>query len=159
MGVTPALVDDLTTLGDALDDPGTNLAAVCGVLNDSFTAAMPGFLGMTVMVHLDDNPFVISNVDPRRRVAIRASLHLALLPLGSATTTGSISFYSGAPGQFVDLADDVRWIFNLDGRPVLDGHLPTAPDPATVRSARGPPFVRRRRHDDSRPTGKRRRLA
>ncbi|MGS0686752.1 hypothetical protein ACVBEQ_16675 [Nakamurella sp. GG22] len=121
MGVTPALVNDLTTLGDALDDPGTNLGAVCGVLNEGFAAAMPYYLGMTVMVHLDDNPLVINSVDPRCREAIRASLRLSLLPLGTATTTGSVSFYSGAPGEFVDLADDVRWIFNLDGRPVLDG--------------------------------------
>ena len=34
-----------------------------------------------------------------------------------------MAFYSGMPGAFIELADDARWIFNLNGPPVLDGHL------------------------------------
>jgi hypothetical protein len=41
----------------------------------------------------------------------------------AAAAAGSVAFYSGTAGAFVELADDARWIFNLNGPPVLDGHL------------------------------------
>ncbi|MGS0684558.1 hypothetical protein ACVBEQ_05285 [Nakamurella sp. GG22] len=115
------LIDDLTTLSDALDDPGSDLPAVCGVVAEDLAAAIPAFLGLTVMVHIGDNPLLINSISPRDRARVRTSLQLSLLPLGAATTTGTVAFYGGTPGVFLALADDVRWIFNLDGRPILDG--------------------------------------
>jgi len=123
MGLPADLVDDLTTLSDALDDPDINLPDVCGVLTTTFAAAIPGFLGLTVTVHIGDNPPLINTLSPRDRARVRTSLQLSLLPLGAATTTRSVAFYGGTPGAFLALADDVRWIFNLHGPAILDGCL------------------------------------
>lgn len=135
MGVPVALINDLTTFGDALDDPTSHLPRACDMLAESFASAVPAFLGLTVMVHFGDNPVVVTSIDPCRRSAVCASLQLTLLPMGTATTSGSVSFYGGRPGMFVDLADDVRWILNLDGRPVLDNQLPSVDIPRTSRPA------------------------
>jgi hypothetical protein len=134
MDLPHALVDGLTLLSDALDDPFTDLEAVLGVLTDDLTEAVPLYLGLTITLHADDCPVVISTLETRD-IPIRTSLLLSLLPAHGSTRTGSVVFYSGAVGSFVDLADDARWIFNLDGYPVLDSRL--APvgalaDPARV---------------------------
>jgi hypothetical protein len=55
-------------------------------------------------------------------------LRLRAMTQGSAT--GDVAFYSGAAGAFIDLADDARWIFNLDGYPALDEHLRLPNGPA-----------------------------
>ena len=72
------------------------------------------FLGMTVMVHVDGTSVVLSSVVPDSAVPVRASLLLSLLPLGVATTTGSVGFYSGTPGAFVALAG--RCLLDLQPR-------------------------------------------
>ena len=125
MNLQHLLVEDLTLLSDALDDPVDDLHAVLSVLTDDLAAAIPLYLGLTVMLHVDDDPLVVTTLDAGETVEVRSSLLLPLLPLGATTTTGSVDFYSGTAGAFADLADDARWIFNLDGQPVLDGHLPT----------------------------------
>jgi hypothetical protein len=134
MEYSPSLVEGLSLLSDALDDPITDLQAVLSVLTDDLTAAVPGYLGLTVTLHVQDNPVVVTTLDAGNTMEIRASLLLPLLPLGADATTGSVAFYSGSGGAFIDLADDARWIFNLDGPPVLDGHLPpVGGDPDGVR--------------------------
>ena len=80
---------------------------------------------------------VVSTLDAGETVEVRSSLLLPLLPLGATTITGSVDFYSGTAGAFIDLADDARWIFNLDGHPVLDGHLPPTAGPAYHAGIRG----------------------
>ena len=135
MGLPGNLVDDLTTLSDALDDPDINLTDVCGVLTTTFAAAIPAFLGLTVMVHIGDYPLLIDSISPSDRARVRTSLQLSLLPLGAATTIGSVAFYGGTPGVFLALADDVRWIFNLHGPAILDRYLPSELDaPPTHQS-------------------------
>ncbi len=141
MGCRETVVNDLTTLSDALDERWGDLPAAVRVLADDLTATVPSFLGLTVMLHVSDSPIVISHGQVDHSADAGGSLKLSLLPMGAATTTGSIAFYCGTPGAFLALADDVRWIFNLDGRPVLDGHLPTVPEPAALHGARGPPRV------------------
>ena len=134
MDLPYALVDGLTLLSDALDDPLTDLEAVLRVLTDDLTAAVPMYLGLTITLHHDDSPVIISTLEPRD-IPIRASLLLSLLPAPGSTRTGSVVFYSGAAGSFADLADDARWIFNLDGYPLLDSHLApvgAGADPARV---------------------------
>ncbi len=134
MDYSPALVEGLSLLSDALDDPMTDLQAVLSVLTDDLTAAVPAYLGLTVTLHVQDHPVVVTTLDAGNTMDIRASLLLPLLPLGDSAATGSVAFYSGSAGAFIDLADDARWIFNLDGPPVLDGHLPsTGGDPAGIR--------------------------
>jgi hypothetical protein len=128
-----ALIDGLTLLSDALDDPITDLQAVLGVLTDDLAAAIPSYLGLTVTLHVLDDSVIVSTLDAGH-LEVRASLLLPLLPLGGSAATGSVAFYSGTGGAFIDLADDARWIFNLDGPPVVDAHLPAAgSDPGGVR--------------------------
>ncbi len=130
---SPELVEGLTLLSDALDDPITDLQAVLSVLTDDLAAAIPLYLGLTVTLHVQDDSVIVSTL-AAGHVDVRASVLLPLSPSGSSEVTGSVAFYSGAGGVFIDLADDAKWIFNLDGPPVLDAHLPAAgSDPGGIR--------------------------
>jgi hypothetical protein len=130
---SPALVEGLTLLSDALDDPISDLQAVLSVLTDDLAAAIPTYLGLTVTLHVQGDSVIVSTLDTGH-VDVRASLLLPLLPVGASATTGSVAFYSGTGGAFIDLADDAKWIFNLNGPPVLDAHLPAAgSDPGDIR--------------------------
>ncbi len=122
---SPALVEGLTLLSDALDDPISDLQAVLSVLTDDLAAAIPSYLGLTVTLHVQDDSVILSTLNPGHE-DVRASLLLPLLPAGPSEATGSVAFYSGTGGAFTDLADDAKWIFNLHGPPVLDAHLPAA---------------------------------
>jgi len=122
---SPALVEGLTLLSDALDDPISDLQAVLSVLTDDLAAAIPSYLGLTVTLHVQDDSVILSTLNPGHE-DVRASLLLPLLPAGPSEGTGSVAFYSGTGGAFIDLADDAKWIFNLHGPPVLDAHLPAA---------------------------------
>lgn len=118
-----ALIDDLTLLSDALDDPIVDLYAVLSVLTDDLTASIPQYLGLAVTLQVGGNPIILSTLDTDLPGQVRSSLFLLLMPLNQTSATGNVAFYSGAPDAFIDLADDARWIFNLDGYPVLDQHL------------------------------------
>jgi hypothetical protein len=120
-------------LSDALDDPISDLQAVLSVLTDDLTAAIPSYLGLTVTLHVQDDSVIVSTLDTGD-AEVRASLLLPLLPLGASAASGSVAFYSGSGGAFIDLADDARWIFNLAGPPVLDAHLlPAGVDAVGIR--------------------------
>ena len=123
MDVPPALIEGLTLLSDALDDPVMDLEAILSVLTDDLVSAIPSYLGLIITLHVDGNPVIVSTLDSARNGQARASLMLSLMPPGPAAAAGSVAFYSGAAGAFIELADDARWIFNLNGPPVLDGHL------------------------------------
>ena len=125
MDVPQSVVEGLTLLSDALEDPATDLQAVLSVLTDDLVAAIPLFLGLTVALQVDEYPVIVNTLDVGDAAAVRASLMLPLLPPGATASTGSVVFYSGTAGAFVAMADDARWIFNLDGQPVLDRHLPS----------------------------------
>ena len=125
MDTPPALVEDLTLLSAALDDPVSDLDSVLAVFDDHLAAAIPSYLGLTVALHLDERPVVVNTLDTANLARVRTSLMLPLQPFGAATTTGCVTVFSGVAGAFLDLADDARWIFNLNGRPVLDRDLTT----------------------------------
>lgn len=136
MDVPPELIEGLTLLSDALDDPGTDLEAILSVLTDDLVSAVPSYLGLIVTLHIDGNPVILSTLDGATSGQARASLMLSLLPVVPAAPRGSVAFYSGAPGAFVGLAEDARWIFNLNGPPILDGHLTdgrSVAEPAGIR--------------------------
>jgi len=135
MDVPPELIEGLTLLSDALDDPVMDLEAILSVLTDDLVSAIPSYLGMIITLHVDGIPVIVSTLDGARGEA-RASLLLSLQPHGRFGSSGSVAFYSGAAGAFVDLADDARWIFNLNGPPILDGHIAAGrdgSDPAGIR--------------------------
>jgi hypothetical protein len=121
--VPPALIEGLTLLSDALDDPVMDLEAILSVLTDDLVSAIPDYLGLIVTQHIDGHPIIVSTLDSASSGQARSSLMLSLLPPAPGASAGSVAFFSGSAGVFIELADDARWIFNLTGPPVLDGHL------------------------------------
>ncbi len=133
MDNSPALMEGLSLLSDALDEPITDLQAVLSVLTDDLTAAIPAYLGLTVTLLVQDDSVIVSTLDTSHE-EVRASLLLPLLPLGKNALAGSVAFYSGTGGAFIDLAGDAKWIFNLAGPPVLDAQLlPAGIDATGIR--------------------------
>jgi hypothetical protein len=124
--LSEALVDDLTSLSNALDDPLADLFSVLSVLTGDL-AAIPLFLGLTVALLIDGNLFSFSTLEKTSPVAVHSSVALTLLPLDDRAASGSLAFFSGAGGALNELAESARWIFNLDGAPVLDQHLDQRP--------------------------------
>ena len=94
MRSSQGVIDPLSVLSDALDGPLEDLPVVFRAVAVDLAGAMPVLLGMTVIVHVDGTPVVLNSVMPDNAVPVRASLLLSLLPLGVATTTGSVGFYS-----------------------------------------------------------------
>jgi hypothetical protein len=124
------LVEGLSLLSDALDDPATDLQAILDVLTDDLAAAVPGYLGLTMAVQAADNPVVVTTLDIDDNTDVTATLMLPLLPL--AGITGSVIFYSRIAGAFLSLVLDAAWIFNVGVSAALDGHLPTTTTTATA---------------------------
>jgi len=133
MPVPPNLIEALTLLSDALDDPATNLQPTLWELSDDLTVSIPMFLGLTIAVQVGENQIVANSLNPTSSMLVASSLTLSLLPPGAAAATGSVVLYSGARGAFDLIAKDARWIFDLDGPPVVDNHpLSTSAPPGTV---------------------------
>ena len=103
------LVEGLTLLGDALDDPLVDLHAVLEELTADLIAAVPGYLGLTVAVQVGEHPVVINtlNIDDAQDAA--ATLMLPLARVHHTGTTGSVVFYSRTAAAFGPIAGDVRW--------------------------------------------------
>ena len=125
MDLSPAVINDLTELGGALDDVDTtDIAFVLGALavdlTTSLAGTIPAYLGMRIAARVGGVPVAISTLTEENRAEVGGSLLLTLLPTGAAATTGTLTFYSRGAGAFADLADSARWIFNLDSRPVQD---------------------------------------
>lgn len=124
MDLSPAVINDLTELGAALDDVDTaDIAFVLGAfaadLTESLAGTIPAYLGMRIAARVGGVRVVISTLTEETTSEVGGSLLLTLLPTGAATT-GTLTFYSRGTGAFADLADSARWIFNLDRRPVQD---------------------------------------
>ena len=136
MDYSLALTDELDSLTEALDDPGTDLLAVLDVLTDDVSAVIPSFLGLTMTLLLDGNPLTLTAVDEELTSSVKASL---TLPLGALTAaaSGTVVLYAANPGAFVDLAEDSRRIFGLDGQVVIDAHLPSLADPISPAGITG----------------------
>jgi len=123
MPVPPILIEALTRLSDALDDPVTNLRATLDALADDLTASIPRYLGLTVTVQVNDDKIIANTLNRTSSMVFASSMTLTLLPPGASAATGIVVLYSGARGVFTAVARDARWIFNLDGPPVVDNHL------------------------------------
>ena len=62
MDLPHALVEGLTLLSDALDDPLIDLEAVLDVLTDDLIGAVPMYLGLTITLHVEDSPVIRENL-------------------------------------------------------------------------------------------------
>jgi len=133
MPVPPSLIEALTLLSDALDKPITNLQPTLDELTDDRAGSIHMYLGLTIAVQVDENQIVANTLNPTSTMPVASSLTLSLLPPGAAAATGRVVLYSGARGAFDLIAKDARWIFDLDGPPVVDNHpLSTSAPSGTV---------------------------
>jgi hypothetical protein len=127
MTITAALAADLGILTAALDEPGADIAQSLNQLALNARAAVPTYLGLSVIVGDDDHPSLsVDLADGVLAGDIRASLRLTLSGVIESREMLAVALilYAGSPGTFVDLAADLAW---LTGRPssdfVLDEHL------------------------------------
>jgi hypothetical protein len=120
-----AVITQLDTLSEALDDVGTDLHAVLAVLVDDLLAAVPSFLGLSITVVVQGQPVTITTIDPS---SARGSLLLPLVAISDLATGGNLTFYAAGTDACVDLAVDVRTAYALDGEVVLDRDVPTTPE-------------------------------
>jgi hypothetical protein len=130
------LVEGLSLLADALDDPLVDLKSVLDVLTADLVTSVPGYLGLTVAVQMGGHPVLINTIDIEDADDARATLMLPLSPVNGGTT-GSVVLYSRTTDAFLSMAGEVRWIFNLDGPAPLDAHLPFTVAPAPPVGVRG----------------------
>ncbi|HET9648021.1 MAG TPA: ANTAR domain-containing protein [Microlunatus sp.] len=137
MDVSRSLSEQLSALTDALDDPGTDLSGILGVLVDDLTEAVPSFLGLQMTLDLNGRPFTLNTIADGDTDAARTTLQLPLDPLAGTGPGSAVIFYAAAPGAFLDLAADAHQAWGLDGQVHLDQHLP-ARDTPTGHDAPGP---------------------
>jgi len=123
MSFSHTLAEDLDALTEALGDPVLDLEAVLSVLTDDLTSAVPGYLGFSMTLYRDGTPITMTSLVTTTAAGACASLWLPLAPLGALRPDGHMIFYASAIGAFDDLTADARWMFNLNGAVVVDGHL------------------------------------
>ncbi|MGO8963041.1 hypothetical protein [Mycobacterium sp.] len=137
MKIGAALAADLGILTAALDEPGADVLHSLRRLSVDAQAAVPTYLGLSVIVTGSDPPFTFSTLEDGAADNARTSLRLTLLAGvgdGRAAPLVALIFYAATPGTFVDLTADLAW---LTGRPpsefALDQHLsvPAGSDTAT----------------------------
>ncbi|MGB6207567.1 hypothetical protein, partial [Mycobacterium sp.] len=137
MKISAALAADLGILTAALDEPGADVLHSLHRLGANAQAAVPTYLGLSVIVGGSDPPFTFTIFEEGAADNVRTSLRLTLPGVGDgrASPSGALILYAGTPGTFVDLAADLAW---LTGRPpsdfALDQHLgvPAGSDAGTA---------------------------
>lgn len=135
MRVPAALAADLILLTDTLDDPAQDVTASLHRLAASARAAIRTYLGLTIVMIMDDRDINFTAMEVRAgRIPVAASLQVLLEPetpwsdREGARAPGALILYASQPGAFVDLAADISWLTGGDLADVLlDRHL-TPPD-------------------------------
>lgn len=139
MELSAALVADLSTLTEALDDADTDLAQTVLQLTRTAKEAVGSYLGLTIVATTGGRPVNLTAlehaVEPDEiRTSVRFPLGTPVAPpaeagLAEFTHVAGVELivYAGTPGALVDLAADLGW---LTGRPpgdfVFDAHLAVA---------------------------------
>jgi hypothetical protein len=130
MKIGAALAADLGILTAAVDEPGADVLHTLHQLGLDAQAAVPSYLGLSVIVAGSDPPFTFTTVEDGATDDVRTSLRLVLtgVGVGRGSPVVALILYAGTPGTFVDLTADLAW---LTGRPpsdfALDQHLSIPP--------------------------------
>ena len=134
--ITAAMDAALAVLTQALDEHGTDIVHSLQRLAFDAAAAVPSYLGLSVVVSHSDPPLTVTTLaDTAVAGDIRTSLHVLLSGIGDGHDPPLVALilYAGTPGTFVDLAADLTW---LTGRPLtdvtLDEHLTVPAGPYTA---------------------------
>ncbi|QCH22590.1 hypothetical protein [Mycobacteroides salmoniphilum] len=107
MKITAAMAADLAILTQALDAPGVNVADSLRQLAADAAAAIPAYVGLSVIVSESDPPITFTLMaDGPATVDVRASLRI-MLSGGRNRPPVALVLHSGAPGAFVELAADL----------------------------------------------------
>jgi hypothetical protein len=138
---TTSLAAELAALDAALDEPGSDIGQGLRRLAAASAAAVPSYLGLSVVVTRHDPVFTLTLLDDVGAAGdIGTSILLTWPNPADSHDVAAVAFilYARSPGAFVDLAADVSW---LTGGPptdfVLDAHrgVPAEPDTATPIAA------------------------
>jgi hypothetical protein len=127
--VTAAMAASLNILTAALDEPGTDIAHSLQQLAIAAAAAIPTYLGLSILVSHTDPRFICTTLADGAFVGDKHTSLQVLLPTTGAADDPAVTvtLYATAPGAFVDLAADMAW---LTGRPpaefILDQHVAIA---------------------------------
>ena len=141
MTIPTALAADLGLLTDALDLPGSDVAATLEALASDAATAIPSYLGLSVRVRTQDSHVELTTLAHHDDLAaITTSIRVPLSDPTSSVGDDAplvLILYAQSAGAFVDLAADLAW---LTGRPLkgvrLDEDL-SGPSPyAATRSLR-----------------------
>lgn len=134
MDISAALVADLATLTQALDEPNLDLEGGLRAFTADLDRAVPSYLGMTITIALDgrDVSFTVRDDTARRRVA-GTSLLIPLAAVTCVDAASTLLLHAATPGAFVDLAADLSYALDIDpALLVLDGNLDPPADSAGV---------------------------
>lgn len=123
MEITAAVAADLEALTEALQEPGSERVDLEELLRDlarDARHAVPSYQAMSLRVATPAGDFAVTAMENGITAdEVVTSLHLALAESG-----GTVTFYAGRAGAFVDLAADLSQILRLPAqRIVLDKHL------------------------------------
>lgn len=121
MQLPRSLLAQLDSLSAGFDADGTDLHAILEVLIDDLAEAVPSFTGLTATMRVNGVAVTFTALAPHAQSTSRASM---LLPTADGDSGHSLVFYATSPGAFAELAADARAASGLDGRIVVDGHLP-----------------------------------
>ncbi len=121
MQLPRSLLAQLDSLSAGFDGDGTDLHAILEVLIDDLAEAVPSFTGLTATMRVNGVAVTFTALAPHAQSTSRASM---LLPTADGDSGHSLVFYATSPGAFAELAADARAASGLDGRIVVDGHLP-----------------------------------
>lgn len=141
MKIGAALAADLAMLTVALDEPGADVLHSLHQLGVDARAAVPSYLGLSVIVDGNDPAFTFTTLDVGVAGDVHTSLRLMLPGVGGgppASPSVALVLYAGTPGAFVDLTADLAWLTGrLPSDFPLDQHLsvPSGSDGATYLSA------------------------
>jgi hypothetical protein len=132
---TASLAAELAALSAALDEPGSDIEKGLRQLAATAAAAVPSYLGLSMVVTQHDPAFTITLLDhPGTGGDIGASILLSWSNTADDDGLAAVAFilYARSPGAFVDLGADAAWL--TVGRStefVLDAHLGVPAEPHT----------------------------
>ena len=132
--ISSALADDIKELSTDLEQSRDQVDQSLATLRRDLRLAVRSSLGLTIIISFENQPVTLTSLDHLTVGAdIATSLKLPLPPT-APTEDGSITFYAGVPGAFVDLAADLAHSLDLpDDLITLDDDL----DPSTTSGLAG----------------------
>jgi hypothetical protein len=135
---TASLAAELATLNATLDESGSDIGQGLRQLAALVTAAVPSYLGLSVVATRHDSSFTVTLLEDGVTAGdVGTSILLAWPNPGARRLVATVAFilYARSPGAFVDLAADAAWL--TESPPIefmLDAHLGVPAEPGTAPS-------------------------